>query len=97
MITKINILLILLLFVILSCSYAQNTYVVAVGLGKYKYPLIAPPLPCSVGDAKAVSKFFYNYKKRNRTYRNAYRKACDQYYRRKSTYNDNYAERIKRS
>ena len=61
MITKINILLIVLLFVILSCSYAQNTYVVAVGLGKYKYPLIAPPLPCSVGDAKAVSKFFYNY------------------------------------
>lgn len=46
---------------------------------------------------KQISKFFYDYKKRNRTYRNTYRKASEQYYRRKSTYNDVDAERIKRS
>lgn len=42
-------------------TYCQSTYVVAVGLGEYKYPSIAPSLPCSVGDAKAVSHFFHNY------------------------------------
>lgn len=41
--------------------YAQKTYVVAVGLSQYKYPQVAPPLPCSVGDAKAISHFFYDY------------------------------------
>lgn len=40
---------------------AQKTYVVAVGLGNYKYPEIAPPLPCSVGDARSVSNFFHRY------------------------------------
>lgn len=40
---------------------AQKTYVVAVGLGDYKYPQVAPPLPCSVGDAKAISRFFHDY------------------------------------
>ena len=33
---------------------AQTTYVVAVGLSNYKYPNLAPSLPCSVGDAKAI-------------------------------------------
>lgn len=48
---------------VLSCmiSYAQKTYVVAIGLGNYKYPEVAPPLPCSVGDARAISHFFHNY------------------------------------
>lgn len=41
--------------------YGQRTYVVSVGLGEYMYPEIAPPLPCSVGDAKAVSHFFHDY------------------------------------
>lgn len=61
MLQKRILILLVFSFSLLYCSYAQNTYVVAVGLGKYKYPSIAPPLPCSVGDAKAVSKFFYNY------------------------------------
>ena len=49
---------------LILCSfnvYAQKTYVVSVGLGEYKYPDIAPPLPCSVGDARAVSHFFHDY------------------------------------
>lgn len=53
-------LLLLLLFLGLS-SYAQKTYVVSVGIGNYKYPEVAPPLPCSVGDARAMSRFFYSY------------------------------------
>lgn len=40
---------------------AQKTYVVSVGLGDYKYPQVAPSLPCSVGDARAVSRFFHSY------------------------------------
>lgn len=40
---------------------AQKTYVVAVGLGKYKYPQFAHYLPCSVGDARSVSRFFHSY------------------------------------
>ena len=40
---------------------AQTTYVVAVGLGDYKNPNIAPSLPCSVGDAKSISHFFHDY------------------------------------
>ena len=52
----------LLTFVLAYCmSYAQKTYVVSVGLGEYKYPQVAPPLPCSVGDARAVSHFFHDY------------------------------------
>lgn len=42
-------------------AYAQTTYVVAVGLSNYKYPNLAPSLPCSVGDAKAMSHFFHDY------------------------------------
>lgn len=53
--------LIFLLCTIVLHVFGQRTYVVAVGLGEYKYPSIAPPLPCSVGDAKAVSRFFHNY------------------------------------
>lgn len=47
----------------LVCQHVsgQKTYVVSVGLGDYKYPSVAPPLPCSVGDAKAVSHFFHDY------------------------------------
>ncbi len=53
---------IVLLFVLCSLNAnAQKTYVVSVGLGEYKYPDVAPPLPCSVGDARAVSHFFHNY------------------------------------
>lgn len=40
---------------------AQKTYVVSVGLGEYKYPQVAPPLPCSVGDARSMSRFFHSY------------------------------------
>lgn len=48
--------------IVLSLSAsAQKTYVVAVGLGKYQYPEVAKPLPCSVGDAKAMSHFFHDY------------------------------------
>ena len=55
-----------LLPVLLLCTgftslNAQKTYVVAVGIGKYQYPQIAAPLPCSVGDVKAVSHFFHDY------------------------------------
>lgn len=42
-------------------AVAQKTYVVAVGLGDYMYPQVAPSLPCSVNDAKAISHFFRNY------------------------------------
>lgn len=44
-----------------TMAYAQTTYVVAVGLSNYKYPSLAPSLPCSVGDAKAISHFFHDY------------------------------------
>lgn len=50
------------LFIALVCSLgvsAQKTYVVAVGLNNYDNG--ENPLPCSVGDAKAISKFFNNY------------------------------------
>lgn len=50
---------------LLFCSFisvnAQKTYVVSVGIGEYKYPQVAPPLPCSVGDARSVSRFFHSY------------------------------------
>ncbi len=44
-----------------SETFAQKTYVVTVGLGNYKYPEIAPSLPCSLNDARAISSFFNNY------------------------------------
>lgn len=44
-----------------SICNAQKTYVVAVGLGNYKYPDIAPSLPCSRNDARAISHFFNDY------------------------------------
>lgn len=52
-----------MIIMILICQgiSAQKTYVVSVGLGDYKYPDIAPSLPCSVNDAKAVSHFFNDY------------------------------------
>ena len=56
--------LLLLVFTISFGSvsiHAQNTYVVAVGLGKYKYPKMAANLPCSEADARAISHFFHNY------------------------------------
>ncbi len=58
-IRKVSVLL--LLFFIGLNAYTQKTYVVSVGIGNYKYPEVAPPLPCSVGDARAMSRFFYNY------------------------------------
>lgn len=58
----------ILFFLILSLiagaatdCFGQKTYVVAVGLGHYRYPEIAADLPCSVGDAKAISHFFHDY------------------------------------
>lgn len=51
----------LFVFLLALNVYAQKTYVVSVGLGEYKYPQVAPSLPCSVGDAKAVSRFFHSY------------------------------------
>ncbi len=42
-------------------AYAEKTYVVAVGITNYKYPDIAPRLPCSEGDVRAVANFFHNY------------------------------------
>ena len=57
-----SIILTALLFVLCSLNVnAQKTYVVSVGLGDYKYPEVAPTLPCSLGDARAVSHFFHNY------------------------------------
>lgn len=54
---------ILLTLTMLMCCLcnAQKTYVVAVGLGNYKYPEIAPHLPCSRNDARAVAHFFNDY------------------------------------
>ena len=40
---------------------AQQTYVVSVGIDHYKYPQIAPDLPCSAADARAISHFFHDY------------------------------------
>lgn len=57
--SKLSILTIML-FLCIGIN-AQKTYVVAVGLSDYKYPDIAPSLPCSVNDAKAVSHFFNDY------------------------------------
>lgn len=56
---KLSILIIM--FFLCTTINAQKTYVVSVGLGNYKYPEIAPNLPCSVNDAKAVSHFFNDY------------------------------------
>ena len=39
-------------------------------------------------ELKEVFKILYNYKKRHRTYKNTYRSASDQYYRRNATYNN---------
>lgn len=58
-ITKLFI-LIVFLFVCDDLA-AQKTYVVSVGLGNYKYPEIAPSLPCSKNDARAISHFFNDY------------------------------------
>lgn len=55
-------LMLLFVMMFLFCDInAQKTYVVSVGLGNYKYPEIAPSLPCSVNDAKAISHFFNDY------------------------------------
>lgn len=40
---------------------AQTTYVVSVGIERYKYPSICNPLNCSVADARAMANFFYDY------------------------------------
>lgn len=50
-----------LMLLLAAAAFPQKTYVVSVGIGEYKYPQVAPPLPCSVGDARAVSRFFYKY------------------------------------
>ncbi len=54
--------LIVFIFILVSNGItAQKTYVVSVGLGNYKYPEIAPSLPCSKDDARAISHFFNDY------------------------------------
>lgn len=54
---------IFLVVTLFSCTTicAQKTYVVSVGISDYKYPDIAPSLPCSINDVKAVSHFFNDY------------------------------------
>lgn len=52
--------LIICLFAALA-GHAQKTFVVAVGLGEYAPGGNCTPLPCSVGDATSISKFFHNY------------------------------------
>lgn len=42
-----------------AAVFAQKTYVVAVGLNNYDNG--QNPLPCSIGDARAISKFFDSY------------------------------------
>lgn len=56
---KLIVIIFTVLFAPILC--AQKTYVVSVGLGNYKYPEIAPNLPCSAGDAKAMAHFFNDY------------------------------------
>ena len=41
--------------------HAQKTYLVAVGLNSYAPGGNCGPLPCSVGDARGISKFFNSY------------------------------------
>lgn len=53
--------LVLLSMVLAFAATAQTTYVVSVGIERYKYSSICPPLNCSVADARAMSNFFYNY------------------------------------
>lgn len=60
MIRKTTLAAMLLCFCLVNL-YAQKTYVVSVGIGNYKYPKICNYLPCSEGDARAVSRFFHNY------------------------------------
>lgn len=57
----IKILIILISIFTFYDTYAQKTYVVSVGLSHYKYPDIAPYLPCSCNDARAMSHFFHDY------------------------------------
>ena len=55
--------IILLLITVLhgySIGHAQKTYIVAVGLNHYQPDGSCIDLPCSVGDAFAISKFFNN-------------------------------------
>lgn len=58
---RVRLILLLLLLICGVSAHAQKTYVVSVGISRYKYPSVAPLLPCSVGDARAMSRFFYNY------------------------------------
>lgn len=57
---NIILLWILLLFPCIS-AWAQKTYVVSVGLNQYDVNGNCTPLPCSVNDAHAISKFFHQY------------------------------------
>lgn len=52
----------LFLFLVSSLvAYGQKTYVVSVGIGTYLHPDVAPSLPCSVNDARAMAHFFHDY------------------------------------
>lgn len=57
----VKLILISLMLLLTAAIYPQKTYIVSVGISEYKYPQVASPLPCSVGDARAVSRFFYKY------------------------------------
>lgn len=51
----------LIAFLTISVAAAQKTYVVAVGLSKYKYPEIASALPGTTNDARDMARFFHDY------------------------------------
>lgn len=53
--------LLLMLMGAMSAALAQKTYLVAVGIDNYEPGSACTPLPCSVGDAQAISKFFNSY------------------------------------
>lgn len=55
---KILLILAALFFSVAGC-YAQKTYLVAVGLNNYESG--ENPLPCSINDARSISKFFNDY------------------------------------
>lgn len=55
---KVMALVVLMLFLAFGAS-SQKTYLVAVGLNNYDNG--ENPLPCSIGDARAISKFFNQY------------------------------------
>lgn len=56
---RIDLLLLVLILAGVCSGYAQKTYLVAVGINNYDNG--KNPLPSSVGDARAISRFFNDY------------------------------------